>query len=46
VAELLALDEVLGERVHDGDSLALEGVTHLNGVGQGIAMVVEADGAR
>jgi glutaconate CoA-transferase, subunit A len=30
VAELMALDEALRELVHDGDSVALEGVTHLN----------------
>jgi hypothetical protein len=75
VAELLALDEALRELVHDADTVAFEGFTHLIpcsgarilttlvselrrrgggyglaalciGVGQGIAMVVEADGAR
>jgi glutaconate CoA-transferase, subunit A len=29
VAEVLALDEALRELVHDGDSVALEGFTHL-----------------
>jgi glutaconate CoA-transferase, subunit A len=30
VAELMALDEALRELVHDGDSVTLEGVAHLN----------------
>jgi glutaconate CoA-transferase subunit A len=29
VAELLRLDEAVRELVHDGDSVALEGFTHL-----------------
>ena len=29
MAELLALDEAVAELVHDGDSVALEGFTHL-----------------
>ena len=29
MAELLSLDEAVAELVHDGDSVALEGFTHL-----------------